>query len=315
MMARRLAFKAAALSAAFFLLGCAETPVAPVVSFGPDLVVPVSSPKTDAGLEVTLATWNVEGFDRGGQTPSGTYAGIAAALKNASVEVAAFEEVQSDDLPKFVAAAQALGWTMPYSSCSSLSDHYNALAVASKYPIVEASEILAPAGKWPRSVYKVRIDIGKGLTLFVAHLKSGADNTALQQRRDEAAALGAYLRTAYGDALATENLVILGDMNSMSAGDRGDTLSTLSLLQLREDGSPADDFTSMTESLLSSPDAYSWEGVVSGLWTQSALDHLILSPRARTNYVAGSLQIHRSDPAVTMTANSDHYPVVLDIKL
>ena len=62
-------------------------------------------------------------------------------------------------------------------------------------------------------------------------------------------------------------------------------------------------------------EAYTWEGWVSSVWTQSALDHLVLSPGAYARYVPDSLRIWRLDPSVTMLANSDHYPVLLDISL
>jgi endonuclease/exonuclease/phosphatase family metal-dependent hydrolase len=304
-----------AAMAALLLVSCGDPSGVPDAEFDPDVIIPVTT-REDAGIAVTLATWNVEGLDLGGGEPGGTYDGVALALKNASVEVVALEEVQADDIPRLADALEGAGASLPYIASSSQSDGYNALAVASAYPLAEAVEILLPStGSWPRSVYKVRIEVGKGLVLFVCHLKSGSDSSSTGKRIDQAAALGNYLRDAYGASLSSETLVVLGDMNTMSGGDRSGSPSTLALLELRDDASEANDFASMTEALLYPSDSYTWEGAVSGTWTRSSLDHLILSPGARARYLAGTLRVYRSDPSVSMTANSDHYPVVLDILL
>jgi endonuclease/exonuclease/phosphatase family metal-dependent hydrolase len=301
---------ALALLAAALLLSCKEgVEPLPQASFSPDASYGEGT-KQDAGKAVTLATWNVEGFDLGGKAPAGTYSGIATALKDASVEVAALEEVQTDDIEKLKAALKDADCGMPYVACSSLSDRYNALAVASAYPILEAKEILSAS---PRTVFKVRLDVGKGLTLFVCHLKSGTDSPT--KRIAQARALADYLRNGYPDSISSAYLAVLGDMNTMSEADRSGSGSTLACLQLKDDSLPANDFTSLTEELLYPANSYSWEGTINGVLTQSSLDHIILSPAAKAHYVKDSLKIYRSDPNVTMQANSDHFPVVLDIDL
>jgi endonuclease/exonuclease/phosphatase family metal-dependent hydrolase len=305
-----------AAGAAFLFLSCrAGTIDPPNVIFDPDLAISADS-RTDAGMAITVATWNVEGCDLGGAAPAGTYDGIAAALGNASIEIAALEEVQTDDMPRLAAAFERAGLSYTYRASSSLSDGYNAFALVSKYPIAQAIEILPPSAKtWPRAVYMVRIDIGKGLDLYICHLKSGSDASSLSKRIAQAAALGEHIRESYDASVATRAVVLLGDMNTMSAGDRASARSTLSLLQLRDDADAANDFTSMTESLLDPAASYTWEGIVSGTATRSALDHIVLSPGALVRYVPGSLRIHRADPAYSMSSNSDHYPVALDITL
>ena len=304
------------VSAAFMSLSCGTGTIdPPSVVFDPDVVIPTDS-RADAGVTVTIATWNVEDFGNQSGTLAGTYMGVATVLDNASIDVAAFEEGQPEDIAPLSEALSARGYSMPYLACSSLSDGYNGLAVASKYAISGAEEILPKAsGNWPRSLYKVKIDIGRGLTLFVCHLKSGSDAGALGQRRAQAQALAAYLREVYASSLDSASLVILGDMNTMSAGDRDGAPSTLDFLESRDDADAANDFRSMTESLLSIEEAYTWEGSVSGTWTRSALDHIVLSPNAQIRYIPGSLEILRVDPSVAISANSDHYPVVLDISL
>jgi len=304
----------AALVAAFFLSCSGPSPVAiPKAEFAPAVRI-AAAPEKTSGVPLTVATWNVEGLDLGGDAPSGTYDGVALALKNASVEIVAFEEIQVADVPKLQAALAKHGGDLPNFAISSQSDGYNSFAVASKHPIIEATEVVMPSsGKWPRSVYKVRVDAGRGLTLFVCHLKSGADASSLAKRVSQAEAIGRYFTETYGSAISTETLVLLGDMNTMSTGDREGARATLPLLGLRTDGDSSNDFESMTESLFAASDSYTWEGSVSGVHTRSSLDHILLSKGARARYISGSLRIYRTDPSSTMTANSDHYPVVLDI--
>jgi endonuclease/exonuclease/phosphatase family metal-dependent hydrolase len=317
-MRRKLSlFAAAALAAAAPLLGssCAQAAQAqavPKIDFDPPVIIPVSLPKTDAGVDVTLACWNVEGLDRGGSAPLGTYDGVARAAMNSSVEIAAFEEVQTDDATKLKAALSKAGCDLPYFSISTQSDGFNAYAVASRYPITEAVEILPPSSKtWPRSLFKVSLDIGKGLTLIVCHLKAESSGSpGLAKREAQAKALANYLRESFDEGIESECIVTLGDMNTVFENEFPGSSSTIDLLRLADDSIPENDFTSLPEFLLPVSDCYTWEG-----YTRSRLDHILLSPAAMKRLVPNTLRVYRSDPDTTMTANSDHYPLLLDLSL
>jgi endonuclease/exonuclease/phosphatase family metal-dependent hydrolase len=304
----------AALTLSLLSCGNAGSASVPGASFEPDVIIPFSS-NVDAKETVTIAAWNVEGCDLG-KTGSAASAGIASALKENGVEVAAFEEIEADDLSALPAALKSAETGLNNFRYSSRSDGYNSYAVASKYPILSADEILPPSSKtWPRCIYKVRVDVGKGLTLFVCHLKAMSDSEA--KREAQALALANYIRENYAASLSTETLVILGDMNTTNVGDlSSDPGSTLSLLALRDDADSGNDFTSMPESDPPVGGTYTWEGDVAYVHTQSSLDHILLSPAARARYKADSLKIVRTDSSGdSMQINSDHYPVVLDIYL
>lgn len=298
----------------FFACNNSFVPAIPV--YEADKIISQVAPLPDAGKQVRVATWNVEGFDLGGMNLNGTYDSISSVLVRTSIDVVAFEEVQSSDLPLLKTALANAGSKLQFITSSSMSDGFNGLTVASSYPIESASEVLLPSGTtWPRSIFKVKINIGKGLTLFVCHLKSGTDASSLNKRKMQANALANYLRDTYGDVIAIEQLIVLGDMNTMNAEDRFESGNTLKYLQLQDDLTQSNDFISMTEQLFLNNDNYTWEGVVSGVSTKSALDHILLSTNLKNKYVKDSLKIYRSDPSVFMSANSDHYPVFLDLNL
>jgi len=306
-----------ALLFALLLSGCEAGQFAiPKAEFSPDVVI-TSQDKSDAGVAVTLGTWNVNGFSFGSMP---RYATIAWALAKASVEVIAFEEVQIADLPSLRDALASSGSGLSYLVCSTQSDSYNSLALASKYPILQAEEILLPSsGTWPRSVFKVRLDIGKGLTLFVCHLKADSSSAPYSDtsklRIDEVSTLARYIRDNWPDSLATESLVILGDMNTTQPTNPAGDARCLDYLALRDDILASNDFQALPDSVLALSEAWTWEGSVGGVLTRSALDHVFLSPAASRRYVGGSLKILRNDFDASMSSNSDHYPVVLDISL
>ena len=232
----RLLLKAGAIAlVALLAFACVVPPLPPPV-YDPDEVVDTGSDPDDLGLHVTVAAYNVEGFDLGGETPAGTCDGIAKALKNASVEIAAFSEVQPEDIDLLRAAFSANAYDLNHIVYSSKSDGYNSFAVASSYPILSSTEILSPSsGTWPRIVYQVRLDVGQGLALYVCHLKSGSDADSLAKRKAQAAALAEYLRDSYGVAISTASIIVLGDMNTMSDGDRSGSGNTLAALELQND--------------------------------------------------------------------------------
>jgi endonuclease/exonuclease/phosphatase family metal-dependent hydrolase len=305
----------------------------------------------DAVRELTLATWNVRDcaiVDKKTGIRSNFHAEIARIVKNAGVDILVLQEIQAEgepgaDVTSLGFALAKAGWTMPYTAVLETGTEDD-LAIFSRYRIMSQETVAAPAwkGAWPRAGLLVRIDAkGRELTVIDLHLKAMSDSASLEQRRAQAKALADYLRSRVD---ADRLFVVAGDMNTTSVGDRLQTgggsdtsmgtelgkpkgsfgpngeatagtelgiggATTLGYLQVRDDAEGGNDLFAVNEYLLPGRVTYD-----AGPY-RNILDHILLSAAAREAYEDGSVAVLDSDPDVDMGAISDHFPVLLKLKL
>ena len=258
--------------------------------------------ETDAHLEVTLATFNVENFDLGGEA-EGQYDHVAAFAAEFRVDILVLEEVQKDgsfdDEALFSEALAAAGYEMPYVAFSTMSDGFNALAVWSRYPLSGFEEIL-PANT--RTAIRFEADADKAVLSFVGcHLKSGADGEAFALRREEATRIAAYIDESFD--LSTDAVVLLGDLNTMTDADFASS-GTLDVLDLSFSGKGSLYPVNWREL----PDTPTYPS------TGSVLDHIFVSPSIREAYVEGSVAVPRPE-GDGPCGPSDHCPVLVGLRL
>jgi endonuclease/exonuclease/phosphatase family metal-dependent hydrolase len=269
-------------------------------------------PEDDAGRDnsekdiITIASYNVEDFDLG-QESEGQYDHIAAFAADNAVDILVFVETQKDangdDELLFSAALEDALYSMPYRGFSSMSDGFNASAVWSRFPLSDLEEILLEN---TRSVFRFTARISGEEAVFLAcHLKSGDDTESAGTRQNEARRIESYIVDNLDPR--SKNIVILGDMNTMSDSDFI-TPGTLSFLSLKSNNPQhsADDFIPVNLTLLPNTPTYPSYGNI--------LDHILLSPSLWAHYVEGSVTV----PAPAGDGPfgpSDHYPVMLDLSM
>lgn len=266
------------------------------------------------GQALTVMTYNAEMFEGGSVQTATIHQDIAAMIKNASAEIVVFVEISATgatgDIGPLQAALIAAGWAMPYVAYWDQSGDQD-YAILSTYEII-SSKTVVPPGIWPRpglqAVIRVKnpSDDYVDLTVLDFHLKAMPDDTSLSKRIAQSRALADYFRSAYGPTLTSQYFLVAGDMNTVSAGDRGSTTSTMGYLQLLDDGDATNNFWASNESV--------WPGTATHQMG-SVLDHIILSPGLKTRYRADSVAVKTSDPEMTMSSLSDHFPVLLELDL
>lgn len=266
-------------------------------------------------------TYNVENFDKGGDIASGTYTEIANIVKTNNTDIINLCEVQStdNDEASFNAALTASGWPMAHHAFSSLSDNYNSIGYFSRYPISDVSEILSANA---RTIYRYKMTVeDKEIWFYGCHLKSSTNSASEKRRKKEAKRLANYIRGNHHD-LASEYIVILGDMNTMNTGDWSENppatggKSTVDYLELRDDSDPSNNFTSITRLKAT----INFSGAGSSDYTTTwnypnglPLDHIILSPALYAKYIDETK--YRVGSGNKHTNPSDHYLVTLRIRL
>jgi endonuclease/exonuclease/phosphatase family metal-dependent hydrolase len=287
------------------------------------------SPVTPLGnVQVRFGSWNLNDCDKDDNVTR--YAQIAAAIKAAGIKVLACCEIQLEgdtgaDIANLQSALDAIGWSLPYSAGIKVtpygSEPPDDIAVLSAYPVTGKSTV-PPASftdssgkshKWPRAMLQADLSVdSKTVHLLVGHLKAMEDDLSLAERRAEAKALAAYLRSG-SFSLSSDFVIISGDMNTVAAGDRSSagvafeaaypTLSrpTLDYLRLKDDAESGNDFWASNESNLPATSTHEAGGV---------LDHIILSPAALAAYIPQSVKVF-----IPSGDCSDHYPVCLDLEL
>jgi endonuclease/exonuclease/phosphatase family metal-dependent hydrolase len=271
--------------------------------------LPSRSDAGDDGAQrkvVTIASYNVEDFDLG-QEAEGQYDHIAAFVADNKVDILAAVETQKDangdDEQLFKVALEDISYSMPYRGFSSMSDGFNAFAVWSRFPLSDMEEILADN---TRTVYRFAATVNGESVIFLAcHLKSGDDAESSTRRQVEANRIESYIVDNFDPT--EENIVILGDMNTMSESDFA-VQGTLSYLSLKSNNpqNSADDFTPVNFTELQDTPTYPSTGDI--------LDHILLSPLAWTHYVPGSVKIV-APAGDGPFGPSDHYPVLLDLSI
>ncbi|HPN82643.1 MAG TPA: endonuclease/exonuclease/phosphatase family protein, partial [Spirochaetota bacterium] len=265
-----------------------------------------SSVTSGAVATYTIMTYNVEKFDKGGEISGGTYSTIATIVKTNQADVINLCEVENNDGDEasFATALTTTGWAMNYHSFSSMSDNYNSIGAFSRYSLSDVSEILDPPG--PRTIYRYKVTFASGnaVWFYGCHLKSGTESSAQELRVEQAQALANYLRANHN--LATDYIVLLGDMNTMNSGD-WTVGNTVTMLELKDDGDASNDFTSFGRTAIY-PNTTTFN-FPSGL----TLDHIVISPALMTKYVAGSAK--RIGSGNASSNPTDHYAVRIKITL
>ncbi len=184
-----------------------------------------------------------------------------------------------------------------------MSDGYNASAVWSRYPLSNFEEILSEN---TRTVYVFNAAVNKKNVLFMScHLKSGGDTKSVAIRIEEAHRIEKYISDNLEPSIG--DIILLGDMNTMSAADRssGGTIDILSLRSNNPDDE-TDDFYPVN--YIELPNIFTYP------LSKAILDHIILSPPARQKYIPNSIKIptlYGDGPF----GPSDHLPVVIKLNI
>jgi endonuclease/exonuclease/phosphatase family metal-dependent hydrolase len=260
-----------------------------------------------AGKErITVGCWNVNDCDMDDGITR--YGEIAAAVKAAGIDILILCEVQQDDetgadIGNLKSALAATAWPLQYDASVEVGGEDD-IAVLSSYPISTSYAVLTG---YTRPMIRADVTVnGRVLHLIGGHLKAFGDDTSLLKRRTQAKALADYLRSAFDPS--TDLVVVGGDMNTVSAGDRSydATISptypyaTLGYLQLLDETDDTNDFWAVNENVIPSESTHRAGGI---------LDHLILSPAAKDSYVGGTVDVYGAATC------SDHYPVCLELDL
>lgn len=263
-------------------------------------------PETSEGTTVTLATFNVEDFDLGGDG-SPQHLPVARFAQSYGVDILVLQEIQhggpDDDAETFSRALESLDYPMPYQALTPMSDGHNAVGLWSRFP-VDAAEALLPENT--RTVLRARVTVGQSpVWIYGCHLKAGTAPEDVARRTAEASRLAALLLDAH-DPAATP-LVVLGDMNTASEGDwlQSGTLAELTLTSDNPGNADNDLVPVNRQELPENPT------VAAG---DLLLDHILLSAFLWERYTPGSVAVPHPD-GDGPHGPSDHFPVLLDLRL
>ena len=253
---------------------------------------------------VTIATFNVEKFDLGGEG-KGQYNAVAEFARDFEIDVLVLQEIQNDsrgdDETIFSSVLETESYPMPYRAMTSMSDGFNAIGVWSRFSLSNSEEILREN---TRTVLVVDVHVDEYVfRLFSCHLKAGGDLEETDQRMTEAARLESFILNS--TAPESMDLVLLGDMNTGTDADfaPGGTLDRLSLRSNNEQTS-LDDFWPVNYSLMPELSTFPSSGAV--------FDHILLSRTAVDLLVPESVMV----PSIAgdgFFEPSDHRPVLLQL--
>ncbi len=230
--------------------------------------------------EVTVMSWNVENFR------SNKFTEMATVIKNASVDIVVFCEVQNDDGDEgnIKSALSSISYPMQNSYITSMSDSYNSIMIVSRFPISNTSEILKSSGN-TRSILRAEVDIPGGQSLWVygCHLK--ARSSGLNKRKQEAQNLADYIKN--NNNPEQDNIIIVGDMNTTELPGEAGNNSTLGYMALKDDSNQNNDFLTINYTYIPNKHTQYWQTHDK----QSTLDHLISSNSLTSKYVSDSVDV------------------------
>lgn len=265
---------------------------------------------------VTVVSYNAVDFMRNGVE---THASVAQMLENASADIVVLTETEvstvsgvASDLSRLQSALESVGYPMPYSASVEVG-YPDDIAILSRYEISSSGTVASPNTR-PGVKAIVRVPNGDAYTEILViglHLKASYSDDKTTENEEkriaQAAALADTLRSTYAERVSSGYVIIAGDMNTWKPLDRNPTATcTLGYLRLLDDASASNDFTAVNEEYL--PTTRTHE-------LGSVLDHIILSPALFARYRRDSVQVKTTDPSVSMTALSDHFPVLLELDL
>ncbi len=306
---------------------------------GPGIIPEEKKPESNT---LKIATYNILDFE------DDHYQNVADFIKKHKIEVIVFEEIQPADiapLKKVLLPAykKAFGEYISTVQCSSEegtdnSDRNDDVIAFSIYPIEDISLIssgstIDPATNSytqpPRDILRFKVTVNsKELWIYSGHLKSGVDESSQVKRRAQASSLREYITANHN--ILTENIVILGDMNTMGdntdrdggligpsdfitnqldydiTGGSPSTIGTMGHLLMRADTDDANDFYSVNYEFYPNTRTHEYKPYA----YLSVLDHIIVSPNLWINISKDGVFI---DDA--MDPYSDHWPIICELSL
>jgi endonuclease/exonuclease/phosphatase family metal-dependent hydrolase len=312
----------------------APSPVAP--SAAPPAAVLPSLPSAGSPLRqedphtIRVATWNLRdcaATDRSTGERIAFHDEIAAVLRDMKADIALFQEIQQDDekggdIALLQVALASAGWAMPWQ-VSGETGGQDDLAIFSRYPIRESRLVIEPATRsaWPRPGLYALVEAGKTrLEFFNFHFKAMDESRSAAARKAQARALADFLRAGNelpagtSDAPAMRGtpqraIILGGDFNTVSPGDREGSDATLVVLQLRDDADPSNDLEALNETWLKGVPTYVDDRY------RSVTDHLIVSGNLVPEPAARNVSIISEIPSKGRIPLSDHRPVVAELRL
>ncbi len=292
---------------------------------------PASSPLRAAPVRMLrVVTWNLRdcaATDRSTGERISFHDEIAAVLRDTRADIALFQEVQQDDekggdIALLQVALASAGWAMPFQ-VSGETGGQDDLAIFSRFPIRESDLVLSPSpgSPWPRPGLFALVDAGgHRLAVYNFHFKAMADSRSEAARKSQAKALADLLRSkevlqpASTSEPGSENegrraIILGGDFNTVSPGDREGSGATLTALQLRDDVDSGNDLAALNETWLEGVPTYVDERY------RSVTDHLIVSPILLREPAVSMVSIIGEIPSKGRIPLSDHRPIVAELQL
>jgi exonuclease III len=260
-------------------------------------------PITGPGVSVTVATYNVRDFDN-----EDSYMHTADFIKRQNVDIIVFEEIQPSD--QIGLNKELMNNEIYMTSIEFNYEQYNDhISVWSKYPVSQMESIIKGSYRdpitfekvfVPRYIFRFKVLIDEHeIWFYGCHMKAGADDEDLKKRRAQAYALAEYIKNNHDEE--SENIVIVGDMNTVTDADLIEQ-GTLGYLTFTYDNfeNKFNDFSAMNYTYLSN-DRYTYHS-----YYKSIIDHIIISAPLLEKYIDNSVDVvhPEGDP-------SDHYPVLL----
>ncbi len=278
------------------------------------------APSTVPGnVSLRIATWNLRDCsarDPVTKTELLLHQDIARFLSQTRPDIAVFEEIQVDsarggDIAKLSEALAAAGWEMPYTAVVDTKGEDD-IALFSRFEILSSGPVLQPSGNdpWPRAGLQAQVSVsGLPMHVFGFHFKAMGDSASEKAREAQARALQAHLTAKFGTGLHTENVVLAGDFNTANASDFWEKGSTLSILSMKDDEDPHNDFISSNYSYKQNSPTFSDSRY------SSLLDHIFLSPSLSRGFGSGQVFVLSPGRRQDGIPVSDHAMVVVDLAL
>ena len=311
-----------AVLAACFLAGACDTPL---VSAPPALTAPSSArfatvPVQGTAASLDIANWNLEWFGSTGFGPTNEalqQSNVRDVIAGADADIWALQEVVTKAafdtllarLPGYAGLLandpSVINGPQFYSDFSN-AEQKVALVYKTSIATVQSARIILTANDYdfagrPPMEVKLSVTLNgatEDLVVIVLHMKSGADATSYQRRKNAGVALKSYLDTTY----PTQKVIVLGDWN-----DDVDTSI------LAGNPTPYANFVGDNARYNYPAKVLSDAGGTSEVsYAGSLIDQQLVTNELLADYIAGSVQVFRADQYVASygTTTTDHYPVL-----
>ncbi len=272
-----------------------------------------------ASVSLRVATWNLRDCSARDPVTKAElllHQDIARFLAETRPDIAVFEEIQVDgarggDMAKLSEALAAAGWDMPYTAVVDTKGEDD-IALFSRFEILGSGPVLRPSNNdpWPRAGLQAQLSVsGLRLHVFGFHFKAMGDSASENAREAQARALQALLAKEFGEGLRTENVILAGDFNTANPSDFWEKGSTLSILSMKDDEDPYNDFISSNYSYKQNYPTFNDSRY------SSLLDHIFLSPSLSQGFESGQVLVLSPGWRQDGIPVSDHAMVVVDLTL